>query len=308
MYKFQNNVTRQHKDVLFRMIFKEKKELLSLYNALAGTNHTDPELIQVVTLENAIYITVKNDLAFIIDSQLHMYEHQSSSNPNMPLRYLFYVAKELERLVKNEDLHSTRHRKIPTPRFVVFYNGTENTAESWTEKLSDAFEVQTDSPALELTVKFFNINYGSNCQLMEKCNALNGYSFLIKLIREYSLTTDSLEEAVEKAIDECIQKDILTEFLNKNRREAGQVILYEFDEERYKKILYNDGVEDGWARGRAEGKAEGRAEGKAEGKAEGRAESINNLVVNMNLTLDQAMDALGITSEEREVYYEKMKV
>ncbi len=291
----ETKVTRQHKDVLFRMIFKEKKELLSLYNALAGTNHTDPELIQVVTLENAIYITVKNDLAFIIDSQLHMYEHQSSSNPNMPLRYLFYVAKELERLVKNEDLHINKKCRIPTPRFVVFYNGPAQKDDIWTEKLSDSFEVPTETPELELTVTFININYGHNQELMDKCKTLSGYSLLIQRVREYSAVM-SLEEAADKAVNECIEENILVEVLDKCRREAGQMILYEFDEEKYKRALYNHGHEDG------------EAEGIAKGMAEGIGTSIHNLMLNMSWTLDQAMDALGIPTEERSKYRETLNV
>ena len=89
------HVARNHKDRLFRMIFREKKELLSLYNAVNGTSYTNAEELEIVTLENAIYMNMKNDLAFIMDSYLNLYEHQSTYSPNMPLRDLFYIAKEL---------------------------------------------------------------------------------------------------------------------------------------------------------------------------------------------------------------------
>ena len=124
--KNEIRVARNHKDRLFRMIFREKKELLSLYNAVNGTFYTNAEDLEIVTLENAIYMNMKNDLAFIMDSYLNLYEHQSTYSPNMPLRDLFYIAKELQGQVNHRDLYRNTLIKIPTPRFLVFYNGSEN--------------------------------------------------------------------------------------------------------------------------------------------------------------------------------------
>ena len=127
--KNEIRVARNHKDRLFRMIFREKKELLSLYNAVNGTSYTNAEDLEIVTLENAIYMNMKNDLAFIMDSYLNLYEHQSTYSPNMPLRDLFYIAKELQGQVNHRDLYRNTLIKIPTPRFLVFYNGSEEQAE-----------------------------------------------------------------------------------------------------------------------------------------------------------------------------------
>ena len=132
-------VARNHKDRLFRIIFREKKELLSLYNAVNGTSYTNAEDLEIVTLENAIYMNMKNDLAFIMDSYLNLYEHQSTYSPNMPLRDLFYIAKELQGQVDSKDLYRSTLVKIPTPRFLVFYNGSEEQAEKKYLRLSDAF-------------------------------------------------------------------------------------------------------------------------------------------------------------------------
>ncbi len=129
-------VARNHKDRLFRMIFREKKELLSLYNAVNGTSYTNAEDLEIVTLENAIYMNMKNDLAFIMDSYLNLYEHQSTYSPNMPLRDLFYIAKELQGQVNHRDLYRNTLIKIPTPRFLVFYNGSEEQAEKKYLRLS----------------------------------------------------------------------------------------------------------------------------------------------------------------------------
>ena len=116
-------VNRKYKDTVFRMLFSDKKHLLALYNAVAGKSYTDPDALQIVTLENAVYMGMKNDLAFIIATNLFLYEHQSTYNPNMPLRDLFYIASEYQKLVDRKSLYSTTIQKIPAPKFLVFYNG-----------------------------------------------------------------------------------------------------------------------------------------------------------------------------------------
>ena len=85
-------VNDTYKARVFEMIFSDKKELLTLYNAVSGTNYTDPNQLEINTLKNAIYMSMHNDVSFIIDSRLSLYEHQSTYSPNLPLRYLFYVA------------------------------------------------------------------------------------------------------------------------------------------------------------------------------------------------------------------------
>ena len=137
--KNEIRVAKNHKDRLFRMIFREKKELLSLYNAVNGTSYTNAEDLEIVTLENAIYMNMKNDLAFIMDSYLNLYEHQSTYSPNMPLRDLFYIAKELQGQIDHRDLYRNTLIKIPTPRFLVFYNGSEEQAEKKYLRLSECF-------------------------------------------------------------------------------------------------------------------------------------------------------------------------
>lgn len=118
-------VIRNHKDTVFRMLFREKDKLLELYNALNGTDYENPEKLEVYTLENAIYLGVKNDVSFLLDSELNLYEQQASYNPNMPLRDLIYISRELEKYIKDKSLYTSSLVKIPVPRFVVFYNGTD---------------------------------------------------------------------------------------------------------------------------------------------------------------------------------------
>ena len=123
------------------MIFSEKRALLDLYNAMNGTEYNDPELLEINTLENAIYMSMKNDLSFIIDSRLTLYEHQSTFSPNLPLRCLIYVSDLYSVMTKDENLYGTKTIQIPTPRFVIFYNGTEKMEDIKVLRLSEAFMV-----------------------------------------------------------------------------------------------------------------------------------------------------------------------
>lgn len=160
--------TVHHVLKLFRMLFSDRKNLLSLYNAVNGSSYEDPDALEIVTLENAVYMGMKNDLAFIVDTGLFLYEHQSTYNPNMPLRDLFYIAGEYQKLVDHRSLYSSSIQKIPAPNFLVFYNGTERKEDSWVNYLSESYENLTGEPNLELKVITLNINEGHNSQLLEQ--------------------------------------------------------------------------------------------------------------------------------------------
>lgn len=90
-------VNREHKDRLFKFIFQEKKNLLELYNALNASSYNNPDDLEIVTLEDVIYMRMKNDISFILDYQLNLFEHQSSDNQNMPLRGFLYFARQYEK-------------------------------------------------------------------------------------------------------------------------------------------------------------------------------------------------------------------
>ena len=164
---------RDFKSRMFAMIFSDKKELLKLYNAVANRNYEDPELLEINTLENAFYMSMKNDLSFIIDSRLSLYEHQSTWNPNIPLRDLLYVARLYEKLIVKDSLYGTRLLQIPSPKFIVFYNGIEERPEREVLKLSDAYEPGAVEPDLELKVLVLNINAGYNEDIKENCQTLH---------------------------------------------------------------------------------------------------------------------------------------
>ena len=250
--KEQPTVNRNYKDTIFRMLFSDRKNLLSLYNAISGAHYDNPEMLEIVTLENAIYMGMKNDLAFIIDTDLFLYEHQSTYNPNMPLRDLFYISSEYQKLVDKKSLYSSILQKIPAPQFIVFYNGTEKRKDSWVNHLSEAFENLPGNPKLELEVLTININEGHNEELMEHCQTLKEYAKYVNCVRKYARELE-LNEAVKLAVDECIRNNILSEFLRANKSEVISMSIFEYDKEeeerKLRKAEYEAGVADGFNNG-----------------------------------------------------------
>ena len=237
-------VNRNYKDTVFRMLFSDRKNLLSLYNAVNQRHYTDPEDLEIVTLENAIYMGMKNDLAFIIDTNLYLYEHQSTYNPNMPLRDLFYISNEYQKLLDKKSLYSSSLQKIPAPNFIELYNGTDTLSDFSEHRLSSAFENLSG----ELIVTVLNINEGHNALLMEHCQTLKEYSQYVAKVRKYAAGMP-LDQAVEYAVDECIKENILADFLRKNRAEVISMSIFEYDKEEEEKKLrkaeYEAGVEAG---------------------------------------------------------------
>ena len=268
----ETRVRRNYKDTVFCMLYRDKSELLELYNAVNDTYYTDPEELEVTTLENAVYLSMKNDVSCVVDLRLNLYEHQSTVNPNMPLRDLFYVAKQYEKMVQKEhlDLYSRKRIRIPSPRFVVFYNGTEDQPERKILRLSESFYHRTDEVNLELVVLQLNINPGYNGELLGKCRSLYDYMQYVDRIRRYS-SQMAFEEAVENAVSDCIREGILKEFLVANRAEVVQMSIFEYDEELHMATVRGEGREEGLAEGLEKGREEGLAEGLAKGREEGAA-------------------------------------
>ena len=217
-------VNRKYKDTIFRMIFRDKKKLLSLYNAVNDSHYEKEEDLQIVTLENAVYMNVKNDLAFLIDFHLYLYEHQSTYNPNMPLRDLFYVSSEYQKLIDGRSVYKSSVVNIPAPKFITFYNGIEPIPETVHLKLSDAYYTEEKD------------------------------MLYVERVRKYAGQPDmTLDEAVRRAVDECIKENILADFLRKNRAEAIHMSIFEYDEERELALLRKDEYNDGHEKGRKAG-------------------------------------------------------
>ena len=249
----QINVNFKYKDTVFRMLYKSKKELLSLYNAVNGTAYVNEDDLEIVTLENAVYMSMKNDISCLLDMNLQIYEHQSTVNPNMPLRNLMYITKQIEKMILNKDIYSRKLIPIPNPRFIVFYNGIDKQPEVKELYLSDAYQHKEKEKNLELKVLQLNINKGYNEDVKRKCPTLFQYMEYVDTVRKFAKDC-TLDEAVKKAVDDCIKNDILKDFLLANKAEVVSMSIFEYDEELHKKTLLAEGYEDGYNAGVEESK------------------------------------------------------
>ncbi len=294
------SINRTYKDRLFKIIFEDKKELLSLYNALTGKNYQNPDELEINTIDDVIYMHLKNDMSFILDDWQNLFEQQSTFNPNQPLRGFFYFADLYKVKYFGKKIYSTRLLKIPTPQYIVFYNGTTNMPDRKELRLSDAFQQPTEQPDIEVVAHMLNINYGHNKELMERCRKLKEYAQFIDIIRHYLRENKhwSNEQAISKAIDDCIQNNILRDILQKERLRVMASILSEFDEVGYKEMIRQEAYEDAYEEGHEAGLEEGREQELAHGvksyiklaQSIGYAESkiVTMLMQEFNLSEDQA--------------------
>ena len=241
-------INRTYKDRLFKIIFEGKKELLSLYNALTGKNYQNPDELEINTIDDVIYMHLKNDMSFILDDWQNLFEQQSTFNPNQPLRGFFYFADLYKVKYFGKKIYSTRLLKIPTPQYIVFYNGTTSMLDRKELRLSDAFQQPTEQPDIEVVAHMLNINYGHNKELMERCQKLKEYAQFIDIIRHYLKENEhwSNEQAISKAIDDCIKNNILRDILQKERLRVMASILSEFDEVGYKEMIRQEAYEDAY--------------------------------------------------------------
>ena len=260
------HVNRTYRSTVFIMLFEEKENLLELYNAMSGKNYTDPELLEINTLENAIYMSIKNDVSFLMDGRLSLYEHQSTYSPNLPLRFLFYISNLYSGMTRNENLYGTRAVQIPTPEFIIFYNGEEERPERETLRLSDLYtfrgedgRTEESDYRLELKAELLNICGDNNKALKDACRTLREYAIFTDKMRTYAKSMD-IETAAERTIEECIRENVLREFLEKHKAEVIKVSIFEYDQEKHIRQEREQAWEEGKAAGLAEGKAAGLTE------------------------------------------------
>ena len=261
----RKKVNKKYKDRLFRLIFREKKDLLELYNAINGSNYTSVEDLEITTMEDVVYIGMKNDISFIIDDFLNLYEHQSTYSPNMPLRGFLYLSDLYRAYVDKHklNLYGSKQVYLPLPQYIIFYNGRKEEPDRHELCLSDAFRKIKDGyiPCLECKAQLLNINWGHNKEIMEKCKKLKEYSQFVAKIWKYLEEGVPLVETVGLVVDECMREGILADILSKNRAEVCNMILEEFDLENH------IAMEKEWS----------KEEGKAEGKAEAILEILSEL-------------------------------
>ena len=262
---------RKYKDRLFQRVFRDKKDLLNLYNAINGTDYNNPEELEITTLEDVIFMSMKNDKSFIISSTMNLYEHQSTLNPNMPMRGLLYFAQLYDEYIKLHELnlYGGKLVKLPMPQYIVFYNGEKDVEDDYIMQLSDAFESSPDAvemkPALECTARILNVNNGHNEKLMRRCKRLLDYSTFVAIIRQNIINGMNTDAAIDEAIAYSLDHDILVDILLKNRSEVKHMLLTEFDEKKFAKTMWSEGHESGYSEGHESGYSEGHESGYSEG-------------------------------------------
>ena len=323
---YGSNGNREYKSDVISMMLQIPEYALDVYNAMNDSVYTDPDMIQIMRLENGISLSVRNDASFFISNYLNLYEHQSTYSPNAPLRFLIYLTNLLKTTIRKRDLYSRKRVQIATPHFAVFYNGTEKRPEKEVLKLSDAFINRTDTPEIELTVTVYNINPNNNTQLLEKSEVLRGYMIFVNRVRENlehqkkiaqnapeydeAAYEEDLGAAINEAIDHCIEHHIMETFFRENRSEVTKSMVLDYTWERREELIraeeYEDGKREGYAAGISQGRAEGEKRGRAEGEKLGRIEGeklgaeamqkklLQKLMETQKITEAEAKTMLGI--------------
>ena len=255
--KIWYRINPKYKDRLFCIIFgreKYKHYALELYNALNGTDYDNLSDLEIVTLEDAVYIKMKNDVAYLVSDCIALYEHQSSINYNMPVRGFMYFGELYSKILKTENkrLYNRKLIKIPTPQYIVFYNGTEDYPEVSKMKLSDAFIQPVKDGEYEFTATVYNINFGKNKKLLDTCAPLRGYSIFVDRVRKNERMM-SIEMAVDKAARDCINEGIIKDVLSEERSAVMLEMLTTFDEKLYAEGLREEGHSAGFSEGHSAG-------------------------------------------------------
>lgn len=244
---------KKYKDSVFTRLFSDKKNLIELYNAIENTNYSANTDIQINTLEDVLFMDRVNDISFIIDGKfVVLAEHQTTVNYNMPLRFLMYIARLYEKMIDNKAIYRESLIKIPTPEFIVLYNGKKEQPENRMLRLSDAFIIEKSDIKLEVIVKVININYGKS-KILEKSKSLNEYSYFIYEIQKYLDEGLPLKEAIKNAIQDCIKQNVLKNFLERNGSEVINMLYTEFDIDVAKEVWQEEAKEQGRQEGRQEG-------------------------------------------------------
>ena len=295
---------RNHKDSTFCLLFSEPARAIELYNAVTGENLPLDTELTYTTLANALYIDRNNDLGFVIQKRhLVMSECQSTINWNIPMRCLGYVSRSLENLAGKEGLYGSKLVKFPVPEFYLFYVGNE-TWNTKTLKLSDSFQAPPKENSLELVVKFVNLNYNTDNEILQRSPSLLGYSKLLYYIKTAAKANGGdLKSAIDTSVKQCMEEGLIEDFLRKHSREVTGMLFNEITVEEFAEIrareAYEDGEKSGFTKGEKSGFTKGETAGLAKGAAQEKREIARNLM-RLGLDLAQIRQATGLTAEEIE--------
>ena len=237
---------KEYRDRLFSFMFGNEEHrdwTLSLYNAVNGSNYTDPDQINITTIRQVLYLGMHNDVSFMIAGEMNMYEQQSTYNPNMPLRMLQYAGSLYEKdiTLRGKNKYSKSLVALPVPKLVVFYNGTAETPDETVLRLKDAFPADKREDAdIDVRVRLVNINRGRSPRLMEACRPLDEYAWIVARVRA-SEARDGLETAIDRAIDDMPGDFVTKPFMEAHRAEVKTMLLTEYNEERQMELFKEEG-------------------------------------------------------------------
>jgi hypothetical protein len=293
----------KYKDTVFSKLFSKPDILRELYCALDNVSLPKDIPITVNTLQDALVKEKVNDLSFEIGGKIIvLIEHQSTINPNMPLRLLLYISEIYDLIAKDGRIYSKRLIRLPAPEFIVLYNGEEYYPEEGELKLSDAFKNPADlglpckCPALEMTVRVININEGRNAEMARKCKELAQYSAFIEKVRSYEKMGMKLVKAIKRAVEYCLKHDILKEFLEQNSRRVVNMVLTQWNFKDAMRWNRKEGREEGLEEGWEGGLEKGRVEGREEGRETGLEEAARNALMN-GFSIDQIHEITGLDTD-----------
>ena len=293
----EQEVKRTYKDSVFVTIFHEKAKLIELYNALFDTNYDESAPIDIVTIKDVLFRTLKNDVAFVLGGRfVVLVEHQSSINENMPLRDLMYISTVLKRMIDTTRLYREKRLMIPRPSFVVLYNGTKDFPAYRELRLSDSFlgEKQKDEEdALQLIVKVYNINTEKNSEILGRCETLRQYSRFVEIMRSYKEDSELTNDVIVEVLNRCRKEGILTEFLDKYGTEIVEMLFKELTREEDLEISRLDGYEEGERAGFSKCESAGAERGAKEEKI-----VIAKKLKALGLNMDAISESTGLTLEK----------
>ncbi len=296
--KKQRRVNPKYQDSLFRTLFSKPENAIELYNALEGTHYGPDTKVDMTTLKEIFFNDRKNDLSFIIDSHyVVLTEHQTTISKNMPLRFLGYAARTLEKMVSSPSIYSSAQQKFPIPEFYVLYTGDRPWKDK-TLRLSDGFLRRSDNEeipenSLELVVKIIDLRYNKDNELIRRSKTLEGYCRLIHYIKENHKNGMSREASVDAAIDRCTAEGFLSEFL-KNRKEVSHMILgNKVSMEEYGRVMRDNG----WREGVEDGISQGLAQGREQGREQERSKIVENMKT-AGISDEEIARITGLSAEE----------
>lgn len=279
-------VNFEHKDRLFTYLFgrEENKEwILSLYNAVNGSDYSDADEIEITTIDDVVYMGMKNDVSFLLHWTMNLWAHQSTFNPNMPVRELMYLGKLYDKYIhqRKANIYGKKVVVLPIPKFVVFYNGKDGKEDDSILRLSDAFpkDAQAVEPDIEVKVRMLNINKGRNKELMAACQPLSEYAWFIQQIRDFS-TEYEIEKAVDLAIGAMPEDYLIRGFLIGNRAEVKDMCITEYNEAETMQMF--------------------KEEGKAEGILE-KAEQVYKNCISRGMSEEDALSISGLESARKQL-------